>query len=465
MRIALFHNLFTGGGKRHLFEQARELAARGHELHLFALKSAAAGETEGEGEYLPIAPLCHKTHLYGENAPVSAIRSESKAKGAEERGILLKKAKSLPLAREILDILWSQRMERTIARLAEQYSQIASDIDSGGFDTAYVHHCVVTLAPDLLRKIKRTPTVFCCNDTQRSAMQWPVETDPGYDSPAGAWLQKRRRGRLLGPAQYRFIERLESRFVASTRAATLVLANSWYSRETLALGTGINARVCYPGVDTDFFTPCSDSDTAGRTPLQKTILSVGALLPTKRHEFVLEAVAAIPLSKRPRLEIIGYAGGPHSEAMANRLLARARETGVDLMVRKQVNDTELRAAYQQASAVAFAPYLEPLGLTALEAMACGTPVVGVREAGVRETVTHNKTGLLTSLDKQEFSEALLSLLTNPDLAATLGRQARLDTENRWTWRHSTNTLENLLVLAASENGGNSKTVHWEKNPV
>jgi glycosyltransferase involved in cell wall biosynthesis len=288
-----------------------------------------------------------------------------------------------------MDLIWSRRMEKRIGALGRWYAKMAADIDIGHFDVVYVHHCALTLAPDLLRGIRRTPTVFCCNDTQRSAMQWPAATDAGYDTVTDMSLLRKRRGRLLSPAQVRFSEGLESRFITNTRAASLVLANSWYSREALAHGTGVDARVCYPGVDPDFFCPGAQKPLV--TASEKTVLSVGAFLPSKRHAFVLESIAAIPLSKRPQLKILGYVGGPNSSELEASLLARARKTDVSLTICKDADEAELREAYRDAAVVAFAPYLEPFGLVAVEAMACGTPVVGVREAGVRETVTHGET--------------------------------------------------------------------------
>ncbi|MBC8101994.1 MAG: glycosyltransferase family 4 protein [Cytophagales bacterium] len=445
MRIALFHNLSTGGGKRHLYEQTRELARRGHTLEAFSPASAAGGE-EG-GEYLPLAPLCKATHVYGPRAvPSAAPPAESKPSA----GGLRARAKRTPLLRDALDGVWAWRMARALTKLEQLYARIARDIDRGGFDVAYVHHCTVMLAPDLLRQIQNTPTVFCCNDTQRSAMEWPSESEPAYDASRETWLRRRRRGRLLGPAPRWFAEHLEHRFVTNTRAATLVLANSWYSRETLARGVGVNAPVCWPGVDTEFFCPGS-----AKTPREHTVLSVGALLPSKRHDFVLEAVAALPEQIRPRLEIIGYGQGGQASALEARLRQRAEAAGVALKIRFEITDAELRDAYRRAAVVAFAPYLEPFGLVAVEAMACGTPVVGVREAGVRETVRNDETGFLTALDPQEFSAVIARILTEPGLAERFGVAARCAAVRDWTWLRSTDTLEPLLIRAAQQ--GKRKT--------
>ena len=59
-----------------------------------------------------------------------------------------------------------------------------------------------------------------------------------------------------------------------------------------------------------------------------------------------------------------------------------------------ITDEELVILYNKAKLVVYTPYMEPFGLVPLEAMSCGTPVVGVNEGGVMETVLNGKTGIL-----------------------------------------------------------------------
>ncbi len=73
----------------------------------------------------------------------------------------------------------------------------------------------------------------------------------------------------------------------------------------------------------------------------------------------------------------------------------ASKLGVKLRILSMIDDEELVLFYNKASILVYAPYLEPFGLVPLEAMSCGTPIVAVKEGGVRESVIHNKTGILT----------------------------------------------------------------------
>ena len=88
--------------------------------------------------------------------------------------------------------------------------------------------------------------------------------------------------------------------------------------------------------------------------------------------------------------------------------------------------------------------MEPFGLAPLEAMACGLPVVAVKEGGVRETVVDGVTGFLTQRDPEEFAECIRQLLENHNLRRQFGEQAREHVRAFWTWeRAAQDLLENF----------------------
>jgi len=82
-------------------------------------------------------------------------------------------------------------------------------------------------------------------------------------------------------------------------------------------------------------------------------------------------------------------------------------------------------------------------------MACGTPVVGVREGGVRETVVHGETGLLVERDPRLFADAVSSLLRDPERRDDMGRQGVEYVKREWSWERSVATLERRLEEAAA----------------
>jgi len=83
----------------------------------------------------------------------------------------------------------------------------------------------------------------------------------------------------------------------------------------------------------------------------------------------------------------------------------------------------------------------------IESMACGTPVVGVREGGVRETVIHNETGILTERDPHRFAEEIKSLLRDSTRREQLGLHGRAHVEEFWQWDRSMLDLERHLASA------------------
>jgi len=115
-----------------------------------------------------------------------------------------------------------------------------------------------------------------------------------------------------------------------------------------------------------------------------------------------------------------------------------------------MSDDDLVAAYNRAAVVAYPPILEPFGLVPLEAMACGVPVVGVAEAGIRETVVHGETGVLTERDPVEFGLAIKTLLEDEALRNCIGNNGRRHVLAHWTWDQSYTALEKNIYRALQE---------------
>ena len=93
--------------------------------------------------------------------------------------------------------------------------------------------------------------------------------------------------------------------------------------------------------------------------------------------------------------------------------------------------------------------MEPFGLVPLEAMACSTPVIGVREGGIQESVIHEYNGLLVERDVRLFGDAIQYLLANPDLSSNYGRNGREHVMMNWTWEKSVSSLNSYFAKCAS----------------
>ena len=122
------------------------------------------------------------------------------------------------------------------------------------------------------------------------------------------------------------------------------------------------------------------------------------------------------------------------------LLRLSGETGVGLEILTGISDEHLCLLYNQAQVVLLAPHREPFGFVPLESMACGTPVIGVREGGLLETIEDGVTGRLIDREEGLFSQALRELLDDPSLRTAMGRRGIESVRQKWSWEKSTEVL-------------------------
>ncbi len=105
--------------------------------------------------------------------------------------------------------------------------------------------------------------------------------------------------------------------------------------------------------------------------------------------------------------------------------------------------------YNRARLCVYAPYLEPFGLVPLEAMACGTPVVAVKEGGIRESVVHGETGILTERDEAAFADAVTTLLFDGTKSTQMGHRGIEAIHDFWTLEHAGERLLGHLQRVVS----------------
>jgi glycosyltransferase involved in cell wall biosynthesis len=110
-----------------------------------------------------------------------------------------------------------------------------------------------------------------------------------------------------------------------------------------------------------------------------------------------------------------------------------------------LDDKALLKHIHESKICVYAPHLEPFGLVPLEAMAAGLPVVGIREGGVRESVTHGVTGLICQREEQEFASAIRRLLVDSALRDTMSHNASDHVQRLWTWERTVDSVEECLA--------------------
>jgi glycosyltransferase involved in cell wall biosynthesis len=138
-----------------------------------------------------------------------------------------------------------------------------------------------------------------------------------------------------------------------------------------------------------------------------------------------------------------------------RTLAESRD--VTFEARFSVSDKELVETLNRATAMAYAPRLEPFGLAPLEANACGLPVVAVAEGGVRETIIDGVNGLLVQHRPEMMAQAIERLMQDKELAAQLGKNGWKIAEEKWSVKAAVDRLERQLIQAAAAEAGPSNS--------
>ncbi|WP_375395602.1 glycosyltransferase [uncultured Sphingomonas sp.] len=223
---------------------------------------------------------------------------------------------------------------------------------------------------------------------------------------------------------------------AAGRAATGLLAVSQAMKaDMVALGMPADLiRVHHTGVDLDRFAPADR--TMGKRALGITgplVVSVGALIPRKGHDIVIEAVARLP---GVSLRIAGE--GPER----GRLQALIDRLGVSDRVRLlgAVPHANLPALFAAADVMALASSSEGLANVWVESLACGTPIVITDAGGAREVVTGAEAGRVVARSPDAFAGAIAALLADPSAAETVRQYAM-----GFTWAANTDALHAHLA--------------------
>ena len=180
-----------------------------------------------------------------------------------------------------------------------------------------------------------------------------------------------------------------------------------------------------PGVDHAFFSP--GDQRGARTALdlppdRPVLLFVGRIQPLKGLDVAVTALAALP-HRDAVLVAVGGPSGPSGEVELARVHELARELGVEDRVRYvPPQPHHLLSTYYRAADVCVVPSRsESFGLVALEAAACGTPVVAAAVGGLATIVEDGTTGLLIEgRDPAAFADAIAGLLADPARARAMG---------------------------------------------
>jgi D-inositol-3-phosphate glycosyltransferase len=214
------------------------------------------------------------------------------------------------------------------------------------------------------------------------------------------------------------------------KSADAVVVSTDQERDDMARLYGASphkAEVIPPGVDTTLFRPLEKAAARRALGLKegRIVLSVGRIEPLKGLDILIRAMARLEDPVDTRLLIVG--GNPGSDPEVERLKSVAAEEGVLDVVSftGRVDQTDLPTYYNAADVFVLSSYYETFGLVALEAMACGVPVIASRVGGPRTFIRESKTGYLIPWRcKDAYALRLDVLLANPGLRESMGKAAR-----------------------------------------
>jgi len=285
-------------------------------------------------------------------------------------------------------------------KLLPKYIRIKRLIMSLKPDVVLIHPSQVTQAP-LLLKLLSLPTVYYAEELPRVVYESDL-----YPLPASSkkFYEQWRRS-LLAKIDLK-----------NARSASLLLANSRYTSKKMKVVYGRKVEALSPGVDVALFTPI---------PNQKKrdyFLFVGNPNHENGYDIVKGAIGlGIPKDK---IKVVSFQASGFA-----------------------YSDQQMRQLYGGAVATLCLSLHEPFGLVAIESMACGTPVIAIDDGGYKETVLHEKNGLLVQYNEASLYEAMLKLEQNGDYRDGLGVSGRKFVKENYNWDNHVAQLEKVLLKA------------------
>jgi D-inositol-3-phosphate glycosyltransferase len=240
-------------------------------------------------------------------------------------------------------------------------------------------------------------------------------------------------------------------------AADRLVANTDEEARQLAALYGADPAKIWtvnPGVDLSVFRPGPAADARHRLGLPadgNVVVFAGRVQPLKAPDVVLRAAAALARDEPAlaRSLTIAFIGGPSGTGLADpdQLTELAHSLGIADLVRLEppCPQAELAAWYRAATVVMVPSYSESFGLVAVEAQACGTPVIAASVGGLRTAVHDGVSGILIDgHDPAAYARALRDLFASPGLREDLARGA-VAHASRFGWGV---TVDRLLTVYA-----------------
>jgi len=403
MKIAVWHNLPSGGGKRALHDHVKGLSERGHHLEAWCPPTA-------NRNYLPLGDLINERVVPLDSGRRTGMRWLGNTY-ATTTGQLA-------------------AMERHCARCG-------AEIREGEFDLLLAGPCQIFRTSPIAKYVD-IPSALYLQEPFRALYEATPKL-PWMALPAAGkkgW-SIRQWGRVLGDLARTQALRIQMREeIANAAHFNLILVNSLFSRESILRAYGLESKVCYLGISGDEFRPSGEE-------AEPYVIGLGGLSYSKGADRAIRALGCVDPGKRPELRWVGNFSSPEYE---RELRALAAQCGVRFTVKVMVSDAELVSLLSRAAMLVYTSRLEPFGLAPLEANACGTPVVAIAEGGVRETIVHDQNGLLVEGDDpRQLAQAIERLVDDSEFARQLRARSLHHVQTKWDMKSAIDRLEGALL--------------------
>ncbi len=298
MKIAVWHNLPSGGGKRALYDHVRGLRARGHTVESWCPPTA-------DQSYLPLGDLIPE-HV------VPALRRPRSS------------------AYSLAHLLTLRTYAQSILSEFDEYArQCAEEINRSGCDLLFANSSADIATSSIGRYVKLPKLLYL-----QEPFRYLYEAEPHLPWMAlpapRRWTPRHLADVLHNSVRVRgWRIQLREEWL-NARAYDTILVNSLYSRESVLRAYGLNARVCYLGIDNNKFVN-------RHLPREDFIVGLGSIGPRKNIGFVIEALARVP---EPRPKLI-WIGNTVADAYLAELEQAARSSQVDFTPQAMIADDAL----------------------------------------------------------------------------------------------------------------------------
>lgn len=306
-----------------------------------------------------------------------------------------------------------QRLAWIYLVLPSIHKKLAIEINQKEFDLTIVTHDYFTKSPYICRYIK-SKKYYLLHEPQREFYEdFKIHCSDVKDLIANI---------LRFPIK--LIEKQNTKFVDK------IYVNSKYSHNVVKKIFNRESTVIYPRVDTKYFCPNK------KVRKENLLLSIGGLSKVKGHDFIIKSLRQI--LGNYTLVIVGDGRSKDRDYL------KKIASGKNKFIRfeSNVSDIELLNLYRKSILLCIGAHLEPFGLTSLEAQSVGTPVVGVAEGGIPETIINGETGYVVPRESVVFLNAVKKTIAN---SYNLGRKARLKMRQNWDIERLLNDITNTIL--------------------